>query len=73
VVEIREKLEEAEKEGDPVGAEAVSISLYSPPPDLSNTVPPTRQHTSADMRPPTHTQQRTAQFSHRIATKCSRD
>jgi hypothetical protein len=30
VVEIREKLEEAEKEGDHVGAEAVSISLYSP-------------------------------------------
>jgi len=37
---IREKLEEAEEEGDPVGGPAVSISLD--PPDLSDTGPPTR-------------------------------
>jgi hypothetical protein len=30
------------------------------PQDLSNTEPPTRQHTPADMRPPTHIEQRTA-------------
>jgi hypothetical protein len=37
------------------------------PRDLSNTGPPTRQHTPADMRPPTHIQQRTARsgFSQR--------
>jgi hypothetical protein len=37
-----------------VGAPAVSINLD--PWDLSNTGPPTRQHTPADMRPPTHIQ-----------------
>jgi hypothetical protein len=41
---IREKLEEAEEEeGDPVGGPAVSINLD--PRDVSNTGPPTRQHT----------------------------
>ena len=38
---IREKLEEAEKEGDPVGGPAVSINLDLG--DLSDTGPPTRQ------------------------------
>ena len=45
---IREKLEEAEKGGDPIGRPAVF------PQDLSDTEPPTRQHTPADMRTPTH-------------------
>jgi hypothetical protein len=47
---IRERLEEAEKEGDPVGVPAVSSNLD--PGDLLNTGLPTRQHTPADMRPP---------------------
>jgi hypothetical protein len=51
-------LEEAEEEGNQVGGPAVSINLDSR--DLSNTGPPTRQHTTADMRFPTHIQQRTA-------------
>jgi hypothetical protein len=55
---IREKLEEAEEEGDPIGRPAVSINLDLW--DLSDTGPPNRQHTPADMRPPTHIQQRTA-------------
>jgi hypothetical protein len=55
---IREKLEEAEEEGDPVGGPAVSIN--QDPRDLSDTEPPTRQHTPADMRLPTHIQQMTA-------------
>jgi hypothetical protein len=38
--------------------QAVSINLD--PRDLSNTGPPNRQHTPADMRPPTHIQQRTS-------------
>jgi hypothetical protein len=54
---IREKLGEAE-EGDPVGGPAVSTNLD--PRDLSDTEPPTRQHTPADMRSTTHIQQRTA-------------
>jgi hypothetical protein len=48
---IRENLEEAEEEGDPVEP-AVSINLA--PWDFSDTGPQTRQHTLADMRPPTH-------------------
>jgi hypothetical protein len=53
------RLEEAEVEkGDPVGRPGVSINLD--PRDLSNTGTPKRQHTPADMRPPTHVQQRTS-------------
>jgi hypothetical protein len=59
---MREKLEEAEEEGDPVGGPAVSINLD--PWDLSNTGPPTRQHTPADRRPITHIQ-------HRLLGVCS--
>ena len=36
----------------PVQGPAVSINLESP--NLSDTGPPTRQHTTADMRPSTH-------------------
>ena len=54
IVELGERLEEVEEEGDPGGGPAVStnLELYG----LSNTGPPTRQHTQADMRPPTHIQ-----------------
>jgi hypothetical protein len=55
---IRERLEEAEEAGDPIGRAAVSTNLDLR--DLSDTEPPTGQHTPADMRPPTHIQQRTA-------------
>jgi hypothetical protein len=44
--------------GDPVGGPEVSFNVD--PPDLSDTGTPTRQHTPADMRPPTHTEPRTA-------------
>ena len=47
-----------EEEGDPVGGPAVSINLDSR--DLSSTGPPNRQQTPADMRLPTHIQQRTS-------------
>jgi hypothetical protein len=50
----REKLEEAEEEGDPVQRPAVLTSLDQW--DLSDTGPQTKQHTPADMRPPTHIQ-----------------
>jgi len=54
---IRGKLEAAEEEGDnSVGAPAVSINLD--PWDLSDTGPPTWQGAPAEMRPPTHVQQR---------------
>ena len=43
-----------EEKGKPVGGPAVSINLD--PQDLSNAGPPNRQHTPADMRPPTHIQ-----------------
>ena len=59
---IREKLEEAEEEGDHIERSAVSVNLEPPPPGLSDIEPPTRQHTPADIRPPTHLQQRTAVF-----------
>jgi hypothetical protein len=49
---IRERLEEAQKKGDPVRRPAVSINLD--PWDLLNTGLPHRQHVPADMRPPTH-------------------
>jgi hypothetical protein len=51
-------LKAAEEKGDPVGGSAVSTNLD--PQDLSNTGPPNRQHTSANIRLPTHIQQRTA-------------
>jgi hypothetical protein len=62
---IREKLEEAEKVGNSVGGPAVSTNLE--PQNLSDTGPPTSQHTSADMRTPTHIQQKIARsgFSQR--------
>jgi hypothetical protein len=50
--------EEAEEEGNNVEGSVVSINLD--PQDLSITGLPTRQHTPADMRPPSHVQQRTA-------------
>jgi hypothetical protein len=43
-------MEEAEEKGNPVVGSAVSIKLD--PQDLSNTGPPTWQHTPADLRPP---------------------
>jgi hypothetical protein len=45
------------------------------PQDLSDAGPPTRQHTPADIRPPTHIQQRVAGsgLSQRTCTKPSRD
>jgi hypothetical protein len=55
---IRERRKEPEEEGGPVGGPAVSINLDSQ--DLSNTGPPNSQHAPADMRAPTHRQQRTA-------------
>jgi hypothetical protein len=55
---IRGKLEEAEEEGNFVLGQAVSINLD--PRDLSDTLPLTRQHTTADMKSLTHIQQRTA-------------
>ena len=53
---------------DPLGGPAVSINLNLW--DLSDTGPPTMQHTLAYMRPPTHIQQRTARsgFSQRRCT-----
>ena len=57
---IREKLEEAEEEGNPVRRPAVSTNLD--PRGLSDTELPTRQHTLADIRPLTHMQHRTAWF-----------
>jgi hypothetical protein len=54
----REKLEEAEEEGDLVGGPAVSINLDLW--GLSDTGPPTRQYAPADMSPPTQIQQWTS-------------
>jgi hypothetical protein len=53
---------------DPVVGLAVSINLD--PRGISDTEPPTRQHTPADMRTLTHIQQRTAGsgFSQRRCT-----
>jgi hypothetical protein len=47
-----ERLKKAEEMSDPVGGTAVSF--YLDPQDLANTGPPNRQHTPADIRPPTH-------------------
>ena len=55
---IREKLEEDEEEGDPIGRPAISTNLD--PQDLSDTKPPTRQHIGAVLKPLTQIQQRTA-------------
>jgi hypothetical protein len=54
---IREKVEVAEEDSDPIGRPAVSTNLD--PQDLSDTELPNRQNTPADMRPPTCIQQRT--------------
>lgn len=48
---IGEKVEEAKEEGSPMARPAFSIDLD--PRDLSDTEPPTIQHTPADMRSPT--------------------
>ena len=53
---IREKLEEAEEEGEPIGGPAVSNNLD--PWDLSDNGPPTKQHTPGDMRSPINIQQK---------------
>ena len=45
-------MEETEEEGGLVGGPAVSINLN--PRDFSDTGPPSRQHTPADMRPLVH-------------------
>ena len=50
--------EKPKEESDPIGRQALLTNLD--PLDLSDTEPQTRQHTPADMRPPTHIQQRTA-------------
>jgi hypothetical protein len=65
---IRESLEEAEQKGKHLERPVVSINLD--PQDLSNSWPPNRQHTPADMRPPTHIHQRIAGsgFSQRRCT-----
>jgi hypothetical protein len=55
---LREKLEEAQEEGNPIRRPTDSTSLE--PQDLLDTEPPTRQHTPADMNPWTPIQQRTA-------------
>jgi hypothetical protein len=47
---------EAVEEGDHIGRPAFSTNLT--PWDLLDTESPTRQHAPADMRPPTHIQQR---------------
>jgi hypothetical protein len=51
-------MEEAEKEGDPIGRPAVSTSLNHGEP--LDTEPPTRQHTGAGLRPQNHVYQRIA-------------
>jgi hypothetical protein len=55
---MRERLEEAEEESDPIGRGAVSRNLD--PRDLSGIEPQTRQHTLAGPRLLTHIQERTA-------------
>jgi hypothetical protein len=53
--EIRERLEEVEKEGTLIGR----VLTILDPQDLSDTETQKRQLTLADMRPPTHIQQST--------------
>jgi hypothetical protein len=61
-------VKKAEEKGNPVGGPAVSINLN--PRDLSNTGPPNRQHTPADMRSPIHIQWRTT-WSVFIQRRCT--
>jgi hypothetical protein len=58
VGKLGKKMKEAEDKGNTVKGLADSSNLG--PRDLSNTGPPTRQHIPADIRAPTHIQQRTA-------------
>ena len=51
------RLEEVEEKGDSVEGPAVSTDLYQ---YVSDTQPPIKGHTAADMRPLTHIQQRNA-------------
>jgi len=69
VIELGEEAEE----GNPLRGPAVSINLN--PRDLSDTGSPTRQNTSADLRSPTHIQERTtwSAFSQTNCTQPSRD
>jgi hypothetical protein len=50
-------MKEAEAKGNPVEGPAISINLG--PQDLLNIGPPNKQHTPADMRPPTHIELKT--------------
>jgi hypothetical protein len=61
-------LEEAKGEDHPIGGLAVSINLE--PLDFLDTGPPPRQHTPANIRFPTHIEQRTggSKFSQRRCT-----
>jgi hypothetical protein len=65
---IRERLEAAKEEGDPIGRPAVSTNLD--PWDLSDTETSTRQHTLDGQGPPTHIQHRTAWFD-LISRRCT--
>lgn len=56
----RERLEEVEEEDNPIGRPTVSTNLDFW--ELSDTDPPTRQHTLDGPRSLTHTQQRTSLF-----------
>ena len=51
-------MKEAGEKGDPIEGPTISINLDSW--DLSNLEQSNRQHSPADMRPPTHRQQRTS-------------
>jgi hypothetical protein len=51
---IRERLKEAEVEGNPIGRPAVSTN--PDPWDITYTEPSTKQHTWGGMRPPMHIQ-----------------
>jgi hypothetical protein len=53
VIELGKKLEEAKEESNPVEGPAISIKLD--PRDLSDTMPPIRQHTPTDIKPSTYT------------------
>jgi hypothetical protein len=57
---IRENLEEDGEQGNPIRTPAVSTNLGTW--ELSDTDPPTRQDTPADMTSPTRLQQRIARY-----------
>ena len=57
---IRERLGEAEEDYDFIGRPEISTNLD--PSDLSDTEPPNRKHTLADVRPPTYIERKTAWF-----------